>query len=52
MEGDNAEYGAYQFTLKEWRIKFRVAKITPIKIGQFVTLYKRVDKQPIQPYEA
>lgn len=46
------EYGAYQFTLEEWRIKFRVAKITLTKIGQFVTLYKRVGKQPIQPYEA
>jgi hypothetical protein len=51
-EVDNAEYGAYQFTLEERRIKFRVAKITPTKMGQFVTLYKRVGKQPIQPYEA
>lgn len=51
-EVDNAEYGPCQFTLEERRIKFRVAKVTPTKMGQFVTLYKRVGKQPIQPYEA
>ena len=52
VEADNAEYGAYLFTLEGRRVKFRVAKITPTKIGQFVTLYKRVGKQPIQPYDA
>ncbi len=52
VEVANAEYGAYQFTLQERRVKFRVAKITPTKIGQFVTLYKRVGKHPIQPYDA
>lgn len=51
-EVDNAEYGAYQFTLQQRRIKFRVAKITPTKIGQFVTVWKRVGKQPIRPYDA
>ncbi|MEN9449562.1 MAG: hypothetical protein RJA83_176 [Pseudomonadota bacterium] len=51
-EADNAEYGAYFFTLQGRRIKFRVAKITPTKIGQFVTLWKRIGKQPIQPYDA
>lgn len=50
-EVDNAEYGAYQFTLQQRRIKFRVAKITPTKIGQFVTVWKRVGKQPIRPYD-
>ncbi|WP_342219511.1 MepB family protein [Rickettsiella endosymbiont of Miltochrista miniata] len=51
VEADNAEYGAYFFTLQGRRIKFRVAKITPTKIGQFVTVWKRVGKQPIQPYD-
>lgn len=52
IEVDNAEYGAYLFTLEGRRVKFRVAKITPTKIGQFVTVWKRVGKQPIQPYDA
>jgi hypothetical protein len=51
VETDNAEYGAYFFILQGRRVKFRVAKITPTKIGQFVTVWKRVGKQPIQPYD-
>jgi len=31
--------------------KFRVAKKTPTKVGQFVTLWKRIGKGPIQPYD-
>ena len=30
---------------------FVVAKITPTKIGQFVTLWKRSGKLPIQPFD-
>ena len=48
-EKESAEYGAYSFTVNEKSIVFRVAKITPTKIGQFVTLWKRIDKGPIQP---
>lgn len=51
IEADNAEYGAYFFILQGRRVKFRVAKITPTKIGQFVTVWKRVGKQT-QPYDA
>jgi hypothetical protein len=50
IEADNAEYGAYFFILQGQRVKFRVAKITPTKIGQFVTVWKRVGKQT-QPYD-
>jgi hypothetical protein len=32
-------------------VRFRVAKITPTKIGQFVTLWKRSGNSPIQPYD-
>lgn len=32
-------------------IRFRIAKTTPTKVGQFVTLWKREEKSPIQPYD-
>lgn len=50
-EKESAEYGAYSFTINEKSIVFRVAKITPTKIGQFVTLWKRIGKGPIQPFD-
>lgn len=37
--------------LNDSRIIFRVAKITPTKIGQFVTLWKRTNEGPIKPYD-
>ena len=51
MESESSEYGAYSFELNGFSIRFRVAKITPTKIGQFVTLWKRFEKGPIQPYD-
>lgn len=50
-ESHNAEYGAYMFNLNALSIRFRVAKITPTKIGQFVTLWERIGDGPIQPYD-
>lgn len=50
-EPHNAEYGAYMFNLNALTIRFRVAKITPTKIGQFVTLWERIGDGPIQPYD-
>jgi len=44
-------YGACQFKINDLRIQFRVAKSTPKKTGQFVTLWKRLDSGPIQPYD-
>ncbi|WP_291066256.1 MULTISPECIES: MepB family protein [unclassified Empedobacter] len=35
------EYVGYNFEVKELSFKFRKAKITPKKVGQFVTLWKR-----------
>lgn len=40
-EEESAEYGACRFSLNGQVIVFRVAKTTPTKIGQFVTLWKR-----------
>ncbi len=50
-ESESAEYGAYIFKLNSANVRFRVAKITPTKIGQFVTLWKRVENKSIQPYD-
>ncbi|GAG75353.1 unnamed protein product, partial [marine sediment metagenome] len=50
-ETESTEYGAYAFNLNGFSTRFRVAKITPTKIGQFVTLWKRSAKGPIQPYD-
>jgi hypothetical protein len=51
LEAQNAEYGSYVFNLNDLSIRFRVAKITPTKIGQFVTLWERIGDGPIQPYD-
>ncbi|HJD63798.1 MAG TPA: MepB family protein [Rickettsia endosymbiont of Sericostoma sp.] len=51
IEKESAEYGAYIFKLNSMNVRFRVAKITPTKIGQFVTLWKRMGNGPIQPYD-
>lgn len=50
-EAESAEYGAYDFEINGLSAKYRVAKITPTKIGQFVTLWKRVGEGPIQPFD-
>lgn len=51
IEDESADYGACEFTIKNRSIKFRAGKITPTKIGQFVTFWKRIGKGPILPYE-
>ncbi|WP_264566750.1 MepB family protein [Flavobacterium sp. N3904] len=51
-EEESSEYGACTFTLNHLNILFRTAKITPTKTGQFVTLWKRINHGPIQPFEA
>jgi hypothetical protein len=40
-EQENQAYNAHTFTIDRHHIKFRSAKITPIKIGQFVAFYTR-----------
>lgn len=51
MESESIDYGAYKFRLNGFSILFRIAKITPTKVGQFVTLWKRTGNGPIQPYD-
>lgn len=50
-ESEGQEYEACMFEMRGHRIKFRRGKITPTKIGQFVTLWKRIGHGPILPYD-
>jgi hypothetical protein len=50
-EKESAGYAAYTFNISTHTIKFRAAKITPAKTGQFVTLWKRNGNGPIQPFD-
>ena len=50
-EAESADYAACTLQLNDLRVQYRVAKITPTKVGQFVTLWKRVGCGPIQPFE-
>ena len=52
IEPESTDYCACSFELNIFSVRFRVAKITPTKIGQFVTLWKRIKKEPIQPYDS
>ncbi|MFV8327858.1 MepB family protein [Flavobacterium sp. ZS1P14] len=51
LEKESADYGACQFELNTLKILFRVAKTTPTKVGQFVTVWKRIGKGPIEPFD-
>lgn len=51
-EPESSEYGACTFTITNLNIRFRTAKITPNKTGQFVTLWKRINQGPIQPFDS
>lgn len=52
LETESSEYGACTFSLNNLNILFRIAKITPTKTGQFVTLWKRINQGPIQPFDS
>ncbi|PVX46659.1 hypothetical protein C8C85_2525 [Flavobacterium sp. 103] len=52
LEAESREYGACTFTLNNLNIRFRTSKITPTKTGQFVTLWKRINQGPIQPFDS
>ena len=50
-ELESLEYFAHNFQLNGKNAKFRTAKITPTKIGQFVTIWKRNEKGITAPFE-
>ncbi len=51
-ELESQEYSAARLEIGHARVVFRVAKITPTKVGQFVTLWKRIGNGPIMPFDA
>jgi hypothetical protein len=50
-EAESAEYGACKFSINGSKIIFRIAKITPTKIGQFVTIWKRNAEGITAPFD-
>ncbi|MGK5731982.1 MepB family protein [Streptomyces sp. URMC 124] len=50
-EAESAEYRAHTFTLDGLAVRFRTAKTTPTKAGQFVTVWRRSDEGPIRPFD-
>ena len=50
-EKEGQEYGACIYSLNGLAIKSRTAKITPKKVGQFVTLWKRNSKEITEPHD-
>jgi len=50
LEVESTEYDACIFELNGRFIISRSAKVTPKKVGQFVTFWKRVKSGPIEPF--
>ena len=51
-EKECEEYLGFNFCLDKLNVKFRKAKITPKKVGQFVTLWKRNSNKQTEPFTA
>lgn len=49
-DGECQEYEGFNFRLENKKLKYRKAKITPKKIGQFVTLWKRNAAGQTEPF--
>jgi hypothetical protein len=47
----NTDYGACNFELDGKVIEFRVSKVTPKKVGQFVAIWRRNKQGLTQPFE-
>ena len=48
---ESTNYGACSFELNNYKIQFRVANITPTKIGQFVAIWKRNNQGIKAPFD-
>jgi hypothetical protein len=44
------EYSGFNFQIDKLNLKFRKAKITPKKVGQFVTLWRRNSDKQTEPF--
>lgn len=49
-EKECEEYFGLNFLVDKLNVKFRKAKITPKKVGQFVTLWKRNSEKQTEPF--
>ncbi|MEV4742962.1 MepB family protein [Streptomyces sp. NPDC049555] len=52
LEPESAEYAAHGLTIDGLSVRFRVARTTPTKVGQFVTVWQRSAQGPIRPFDA
>ena len=52
MEKESQEYFAHIFELNKQKVKFRMAKITPTKTGQFVAIWKRNENGMTEPHNS
>lgn len=50
-ESESQEYSAHTFDLGGFKVVLRIAKITPTKKGQFVTLWKRNEQGLTAPFD-
>ena len=48
---ESTNYGACSFELNNYKIQYRVANITPTKIGQFVAVWKRNKEGITAPFD-
>lgn len=51
IDSESHEYQACSFKLNSFEIIHRFSKITPTKIGQFVTIWKRNNKRITAPFD-
>ncbi len=52
IDKESTAYDACDFNLKDKRIRFRRAKVTPVKAGAFVVVWKRSDAGEVIPYDS
>ena len=50
LRRESSEYGACSFELNNKLIQYREAKITPLKMGQFVTIWRRNKEGITEPF--
>src|SRR6476646_4644317 len=49
---ESLDYSACSFVINGYLIQYRQSKVTPTKIGQFVTIWKRNKERITVPYHA
>lgn len=52
VNSESVEYGACSFDLDKKKMIHRVSKITPTKVGQFVTIWKRNENGITEPFDS